>query len=265
MLYLVATPIGNLKEITYRAVEILQEVDYIACEDTRTSKILLDNYHIAKPLISYHKFNENKASEQIINDLKNGKNIALISDAGTPGISDPGNILVNKLIELNLEYTVISGASAVINAFVLSGYPTPFTFVGFLPDNNKKRTELLENFSSSKTTLVFYCSPHSIAQDLNNMFKVLGDREICIVREISKKFEEVNFSTLSQGYTGVVKGEFVVLVKHSNVSQEEQNLDKDLQTLLDMGLTKSEASKIVAKLHNLKKSDLYKNIISKEE
>jgi len=265
MLYLVATPIGNLKEITYRAIEILQEVDYIACEDTRTSKILLDNYNIHKPLVSYHKFNEIKASEQIINDLKNGKNIALISDAGTPGISDPGNIIVNKLIEQDLEYTVVSGASALVNAFVLSGYPTPFTFVGFLPDNNKKRIELLEDLNKSKTTLVFYCSPHSISQDLENMFKVLGDREICVVREISKKFEEVNFSTLSQGYDGVVKGEFVVLIKPNEKTEDNKNIDKDMQVLLDMGLTKTEASKIVAKLHNLKKSDLYKELVSKRD
>ena len=128
MLYLVATPIGNLKEITYRAVEILNDVDYIACEDTRTSKVLLSNYNINKPLKAYHKFNETKASEEIITDLLNDKNIALISDAGMPGISDPGNILVNKLKEKNLDYTVISGPSALINAFVLSGYATPFTF-----------------------------------------------------------------------------------------------------------------------------------------
>ena len=154
MLYLVATPIGNLKEITYRAVEILNTVDYIACEDTRTSKVLLDNYSINKPLKAYHKFNETKASEEIISDLQSGKDIALISDAGMPGISDPGNILVNKLKEHNLDYTVISGASALINAFVLSGYSTPFTFIGFLPDNNKKRTILLEGISKIKSTLI---------------------------------------------------------------------------------------------------------------
>ena len=263
MLYLVATPIGNLKEITYRAVEILQEVDYIACEDTRTSKILLDYYNISKPLVAYHKFNESKASEQIISDLKLGKNIALISDAGTPGISDPGNILVNKLKENELEYTVVSGASAVINAFVLSGYQTPFTFVGFLPDNNKKRIELLDDLNKSKTTLVFYCSPHSIDKDLEDMYKILGNRDICVIREISKKFEEITHTTFSQGYTGIVKGEFVVLVKASEKIATTVDIDKDMQTLLEMGLSKTEASKVIAKLHNLKKSDLYKNLVSK--
>ena len=129
MLYIVATPIGNLKEITYRAIEVLNSVEYILCEDTRTSKILLDAYNISKPLKSYHKFNESKASVDIISDLKSGKDIALISDAGMPGISDPGSILVNELIHEELEYTVVSGASALINAFVLSGYSTPFTFI----------------------------------------------------------------------------------------------------------------------------------------
>ena len=142
MLYIVATPIGNLKEITYRAIEVLNTVEYILCEDTRTSKILLDAYGITKPLKSYHKFNETKASVDIVVDLKMGKDIALISDAGMPGISDPGSILINELIKEGVGYTVVSGPSALINAFVLSGYETPFTFVGFLSDNNTKRKEI---------------------------------------------------------------------------------------------------------------------------
>ena len=139
MLYIVATPIGNLGELTHRAEEILNNVDYIACEDTRTSKILLDHYNIHKTLVSYHKFNEMKSGNTIIEDLKKGKDIALISDAGMPGISDPGNILVNLCRENGISYTVVSGASALINAFVLSGYETPFTFVGFLPDDKKEK------------------------------------------------------------------------------------------------------------------------------
>ena len=132
MLYIVATPIGNLKEITFRAIEVLKDVKYILCEDTRTSKVLLDAYDIHKPLKSYHKFNEVKVSSDIIEDLKSGVDIALISDAGMPGISDPGNILINEAIKNNIEYTVVSGASALINAFVMSGFEPPFTFVGFL-------------------------------------------------------------------------------------------------------------------------------------
>lgn len=261
MLYLVATPIGNLKEVTYRAIEILNSVEYIACEDTRTSKVFLDNYNINKPLKSYHKFNETKASLEIINDLKAGKDIALISDAGMPGISDPGNILVNLLKQENLPYTVISGASALINAFVLSGYETPFTFIGFLPENNSKRTELLDHFSETKSTLIFYCSPHSIEKDLSDLYEHLGDREICVVREISKKFEEVNFSYLKEGYNGTIKGEFVVLVNKSKEQKQSESIDKDLQTLINMGLSKTEASKVIAKARNLKKSDVYKELI----
>ena len=263
MLYIVATPIGNLKEITFRAIEILNSVDYILCEDTRTSKILLDNYDIKKPLKSYHKFNEVKASEEIILDLKNNKDIALISDAGMPGISDPGNVLINLLIKENIEYTVVSGPSALINAFVLSGYETPFTFVGFLSDNNKKRQEILSNLSQIQSTLIFYCSPHSLEKDLIDMNEVLGDREICVVREISKKFEYVTFTTLCEGYKGVLKGEFVVIIKKSKMDKIEGDLDKDLETLLNMGISKTDASKILAKVHGLKKNDVYKNTINK--
>ena len=262
MLYLVATPIGNLKEITYRAIEVLSEVDYIACEDTRTSKVLLDNYNIHKPLVSYHKFNENKSGNQIIEDLKSGKNIALISDAGMPGISDPGNILVNLCKEEGIEYTVVSGPSAFVNAFVLSGYEPPLTFVGFLPDNNSKREKLLEELSCNKTTLIFYCSPHSLIKDLEILHQAFGDREICVVREISKKFEEVNFTTLAQNYMSTLKGEFVVLVKYTENSQENQDIDKNLKILLDMGLSKSDASKIVAKITGRKKDEIYKTIIN---
>lgn len=264
MLFVVATPIGNLKEITFRAIETLQSVDYILCEDTRTSKVLLDTYNIKKPLKSYHKFNETKATEDILLDLKSGKDIALISDAGMPGISDPGSILINALIKEGLEYTVVSGASALINAFVLSGYETPFTFVGFLSDNNSKRKETLNKLSNSDTSLIFYCSPHSIEKDLKDMFYVLGNREICVVREISKKFEEVKFSDLETGYTGLIKGEFVVIVNHPKNESIDRDLDQDLKTLLSMGITKTDASKILAKVHGLKKNDVYKNAINKE-
>lgn len=263
MLYLIATPIGNLKEITYRAIEILREVDYVACEDTRTSKVLLDNYDIHKPLVSYHKFNETTSGNQIITDLKKGKNIAVISDAGMPGISDPGNIIVNLCKQESIDYTVVSGPSALINAFVLSGYETPFTFVGFMPDNNAKRQSLLDELSSNNTTLIFYCSPHSLIDDLKILYNALGDREICVVREISKKFEEVNFTTLSTGYTSTLKGEFVVLVRRSEKEVHTSDIDANLQTLLNMGLSKTEASKVIAKLTGKKKDEIYKTLITK--
>lgn len=263
MLYLVATPIGNLKEFTFRAVEILQNVEYILCEDTRTSLVLLDNYNIRKPLKSYHKFNEAKVSSDVISDLKKGLDIALISDAGMPGISDPGSVLINKLIEENLEYTVVSGASAMVNAYVMSGFPSPFTFVGFLPDNNSKCNELLEALKTYKTTLIFYCSPHSLLDNLQTLYASLGDRKICVIREISKKFEEKTFSTLKSGYDGVIKGEFVVVVEGYKEDKMERNLDDDLTTLLSMGISKSDASKVLAKARGIKKNDIYKNAINK--
>ena len=263
MLYIVATPIGNLKEITHRAIEVLNSVDYIACEDTRTSKVLLEHYDIKKRLVAYHKFNEQKESRTIIDDLRAGKDIALISDAGMPGISDPGAVLVRQLIEENLDYTVVSGPSAFTNAFVLSGFPTPMTFVGFLPDNNTERTALLEDLSKYNSTLIFYCSPHAIEKDIEMMYNVMGDREIAVVREISKKFEEVNFTTLKDGYNGTVKGEFVVLIKPKK-QESTMDIDKNLKVLLDMGLTKTEASKVIAKVSGLKKSDIYKNLVTKE-
>jgi 16S rRNA (cytidine1402-2'-O)-methyltransferase len=182
-----------------------------------------------------------------------------------PGISDPGNVIVNMCQQENIDYTVISGPSALINAFVLSGYETPFTFVGFLPDNNTKKHKLLDDLSSVKSTIIFYCSPHSIANDLEDLYKAFGDREICVVREISKKFEEVNFSTLETGYTGTVKGEFVVLVRAnmSNDNSNENDIDNRLQTLLDMGLSKTDASKVIAKLTGKKKDEIYKTLINK--
>lgn len=262
MLYLIATPIGNLKEITYRAVETLNSVDYIACEDTRTSRILLNNYGIKKPLKSYHKFNENKSGSEIIADLKNGLNVAVISDAGTPGISDPGNILVNMCKKENLPYTVVSGPSALINAFVLSGFETPFTFVGFLPETKGKKTETLSELPKN-TTLIFYCSPHSIVEDLKDMLEILGDREICIVREISKKFEEVSFSSLKNGINCAIKGEFVVVVKkQEKESVDEKSIDKNLEILLNMGLSKTEACKVLAKLSGTRKQDIYSRLKS---
>lgn len=256
MLYLVGTPIGNLKELTHRAEEILNSVSYISCEDTRTSRVLLQAYDIKKPLKSYHKFNESKASEEIIKDLKDGKDIAIISDAGMPGISDPGSVLVNKLKEENLEYTVVSGPCAGINAYILSGYETPFTFIGFIPE--KKRREFLDEISSYNSTLIFYCSPHAIIEDLKDLYESFGDREICVVRELTKKFEEATFTTLEKGYDGTVKGEFVVVVNKPKKVEGDSSLEKDLQVLLNMGLSKSDASKVLAKAKNLKKNDVYK-------
>ena len=259
MLYIVATPIGNLKDITFRAVETLKMVDYIICEDTRTSLTLLNAYEIKKPLYSYHKFNEKEKVEKIIEDLKAGKEIALISDAGMPCVSDPGNILVNACIEHEIDYTCVSGASAVINAFVLSGYSAPFTFIGFLPEKKSEIKSLLDDYKNSKSTLIFYVSPHSLEKMITELYQNLGDREFTAVREISKKFEEVVAGTLKEGYKGVIKGEFVLLVKPcEEIKEFDLSIEEQLEKYISLGMEKNEAIKKVAKERGLKKNDVYK-------
>jgi len=266
MLYIVATPIGNLKEITLYAIETLKNADYILCEDTRTSKILLNHYEIQKPLFSYHKFNEKSEVNKVINDLKKGKEIALISDAGMPGISDPGNILVNACIEEQVEYTVISGASALINAFVMSGFSTPFTFVGFLPNKKSDVKKVLNDLKTYKSTLIFYISPHDIDKEISDIYSVLGNRKAVAVREISKKFEEKIFFELKDGYPGVIKGEFVLIVEGaSEITNTSLTIIEELNLLISSGVDKNEAIKQVAHNRNLKKNDVYQEYLKKEK
>lgn len=260
MLYLVGTPIGNLKEFNNYAVEILNGVDYILCEDTRTSAVLLNHYNIKKPLKSYHKFNEKEALPKIVADLENGKNVALISDAGMPGISDPGNILVNEAIKQNLEYTVVSGSCALINAFILSGYQTPFTFIGFLPEKNIDKNNLLMQYKNVYGSLIFYVSCHNIEKDFETLNQVFGDKPVCVVREITKLHEEKTFTTLGAGYKGDKRGEFVVIV---NNLKEENSLNElsifdHLKHYISMGVTKQDAIKFVCADRNIKKQEVYK-------
>lgn len=268
MLYIVATPIGNLGEITYRAIEVLNNVKYILCEDTRTSKVLLNKYDIKNKCVAYHKFNENEKVMQIVEDIKSGLDIALISDAGMPGISDPGNILVNKLKEKKLKYTVISGPCAFVNAFVLSGYSTPVTFVGFLPEKNSARNKLLEELSIYESTLIFYISPHNLTDTFEILSKSLGNRECAVVREISKMYEEITFTTLDDGYTGVNKGEFVLVVKGNETKEnplKDLTIEQHVQFYIEKGFSKNDAIKQVAKERNLKKNDVYQVCIEKRE
>lgn len=261
MLYIVATPIGNLKDITFRAIETLQNVDYILCEDTRTSANLLNHYEIKKPLVSYHKFNEKETLNKIITDLKNGFNIALISDAGTPCISDPGTILVNELIANNLEFTVIPGASAFVNAFVLSGFAYPFTFVGFLPSKNSEKKELLKEYKEYKNTLIFYSSKYDLNKDIETLYHVFGNRNIAVVSELTKMFERVEFSTLEQGYTGTLKGEFVLVVEGKTQDDSPLNMlsvKEHLEFYLNLGYKKSDAIEMVSADRKVKKNEIYK-------
>lgn len=264
MLYFVGTPIGNLKDISLRAIEVLKQVDEIACEDTRHSIGLLNAYEIKKPLVSYHKFNEREAGERLIEKLKAGKDIALITDAGMPVISDPGNILVNMLIENGLEFTVIPGASAFVSALVLSGLDSArFCFLGFMPQKSSERKEFLEKYKDLDMTLIFYSAPHDIKKDIESIYKVFGDRKAVAVKEITKLHERAEHFNLETGLTSEPKGEYVLLVEGGK--QENKNLSltekEHIEMYIKQGFDKKEALKMVAKERGVSKSSLYKYTI----
>lgn len=266
MLYFIATPIGNLKDISYRAVETLSIVDEIACEDTRHSITLLSAYGIKKPLFSYHKFNEKEECEKIIEKLKSGKNIAVISDAGMPVISDPGNILVNALKENGLEFTVIPGANAALSALVLSGFNSDkFVFLGFLPEKKSDRENLLNEYKNLSATLIFYSAPHDIKKDVATLYSVLGKRFAAAVKEITKMHERAEFFNLQDGYDREPKGEYVLVVEGAKKNAEYANLSEEehIKMYIDSGMDKKEALKRVAKERGVPKSSLYKYTIEK--
>ena len=263
--YFVATPIGNLQDFSERQVETLNNVDIILCEDTRNSLKLLNNFNIKKQLLSFHKFNYSKMLPVVEQSLLEGKNIALITDAGMPCISDPGSEIIEMLNENDIEYTVVSGVSAFLNAFVLSGFKAPFTFIGFLPEKNKDKKTLMNEICSYASTLIFYSSVHNIDEDLAYLFSKLGDRNIFIARELTKLHEDKVFSTLEKGYDGVKKGEFVIVVEGKN-KDEENNLSVDemYEYYLNLGYSKNEAIKLVAKEKNVSKNEIYSYIIKRE-
>ncbi len=264
MLYLVGTPIGNLKDISLRAIEVLKSVDEIACEDTRHSLGLLNAYEIKKPLFSYHKFNEREAGLKLVEKLKEGKNIALITDAGMPVISDPGNILVNLLVENDLEFTVVPGACAFVSALVLSGLDSSrFCFLGFMPEKSSERKAFLEKYKSLDMTLIFYSAPHDVKKDIQSIYSVFGERRAVTVREITKMHESVDRFNLSDNLSSEPKGEYVVLVEGGR--QENENLKlsekEHIELYISQGMDKKEALKAVAKERGVSKSSLYKYTI----
>lgn len=266
MLYFVATPIGNLKDLSYRAEQVLNEVDEIACEDTRHSLGLLNSYGIKKPLFSYHKFNEKEVSEKIIEKLKSGKNIAVISDAGMPVISDPGNILAEELVKNGLEFTVVPGASACLSALVLSGLDASrFCFLGFLPERNKDRKEFLERYKNLDVTLIFYCAPHNIKKDIESIYAVFGERVAVAVKEITKIHEKAERFNLKDNLPSEPKGEYVLLVEGKPYENEKLELTEEehINLYLSKGFDKKEAIKQVAKERGVAKSTLYKYTIGK--
>lgn len=261
-LFLVATPIGNLADMTYRAVSTLQEVDVIYCEDTRTSGVLLKHYDIKKPLQSYHEHNKQFAKDKILSDLESGKNVALISDAGMPLISDPGYLVVGDVIDAGYNVVSIPGASASLTALSVSGLaPHPFVFYGFLDAKQTKRNTQLESLQNYPYTLVFYESPHRIQKTIQSLYDVFGERPLVLARELTKKYEEViRGTTKSLLDIEGVKGEMVLVVGGYVPSQESvptTTILEDVETLIASGMTSKSAIKQVAKQRQLPKNDVY--------
>lgn len=266
MIYFVATPIGNLNDISLRALETLKNVQVIACEDTRTSKVLLDKFEIKnKLLISYHKFNEQESSQNIIKLASEGKDIAVISDAGMPGISDPGNILAKKLVEAKIDFTVIPGASALTTALVLSGFDSRnFFFAGFLPEKKVEKDKLLSQISTLSSTLIFYVSSHNIKKDIQYLFEQLGNRKACLVKELTKVFETKYYFSLLSLPEIDERGEFVLIVEGSNESLDFDSMTVQEHVLfyVNLGFSKNDAIKKVAKERGKSKNEIYMQVLT---
>lgn len=270
ILYIVATPIGNLEDITLRAIRILKEVDLIAAEDTRHTLKLLNHLKISKPLISYHRHNEELKSDVLIQKLKEGKNIALVSDAGTPGICDPGEEIIKKCIDFNIKIIPIPGASAMISSLICSGMDTKeFTFLGFLPLNKKLRKNKLEEIQKSNKTIIIYEAPHKIENTLKDLKLILDDnRKITLAREITKIHEEFIRGSVDELIQKVesLKGEMVLIIDGSPEKDDEKKWDKfslEEHYLFyeKQGFNKKEIIKKIAKDRDLPKNEIYQKFI----
>lgn len=268
VLYLVPTPIGNYDDMTFRSVETLKNVDYIFCEDTRVTKVLLSHFNISTPLRNYHIFNEDVAYEDIINLLKEGKNVALVSDAGLPCISDPGYFVASKVIEAGFKVISLPGASASLTALIASGLPCDkFFFNGFLNSKQNQRIKELNELKDKKETLIIYEAPHRIHETLKDMYDVLGNRRIVIARELTKHYEEYTRGTIEevQAEELNLKGEMVLILEGASIESnilELNNLSvlEHFNHYINQGIDEKEALKKVAKDRNVSKSDIYKEI-----
>lgn len=269
-LFIVGTPIGNLEDITLRAVRTLREVDFIAAEDTRVTAKLLNHFAIKKPMISYFEHNRKQRGELICSKILSGENCALVSDAGMPSISDPGEELVRQCRELNINIRIVPGPSASISALCLSGFPAGrFTFEGFLSMNKKNRLKHLASLKDESRTMVFYESPHKLPNTLKDFYECFGDRNIAIARELTKIHEEVKImkiSTAIQTYSDGAKGEFVVIIPGKEHTERETSYTlKDAVELAlsyaESGESKSESAKKASKITGIKRSDIYKMLV----
>ena len=261
MISFVATPIGNLKDITLRALETLREADVIFCEDTRHTVKLLNAYEIKKPLYACHKYNETEAAAKILERSRRGENVAIVSDAGTPVVSDPGNTVCKILREAGEPYTLIPGASAFVAALVLSALPADrFAFIGFLPDKAGEKRAMLEKYKDSDLTLVFHSAPQDVDRDVKAMYEVFGERRAAAVREITKIHEETASFSLSEGLAGEKRGEYVLVVEGAKETSSPLNALSETEHIkhyMAAGLDKKEALKRAAKDRGVSKSELY--------
>jgi 16S rRNA (cytidine1402-2'-O)-methyltransferase len=271
-LYIVSTPIGNLEDITLRAIRVLKEADLVAAEDTRHTRHLLDRYQIETQLTSYHDHNKEEKAPVLVARMLEGKSVALVSDAGTPGISDPGYFLINLAIDRNIPVVPIPGATAAIAALSVSGMPTDrFVFEGFLPAKHLARLKRLQELSKEERTIVFYEAPHKIIRSVEDMIEVFGDRRVVITRELTKIHEEMIRGTLSEGLKrlqeGTLKGEFTVIVHGATKDPKTQYIDtaeylKNL--ILHRGLSKKEAISAAAEELGMPKKDVYRESLKME-
>lgn len=274
-LYLCATPIGNLEDITYRVLRTLREVDLIAAEDTRNSIKLLNHFEIKTPMTSYHEYNKIEKAYQLVDKLREGKNIALITDAGTPGISDPGEELVRICHEEGIEVTSLPGPAACITALTMSGLPTRrFAFEAFLPREKKERAAVLEQLRDETRTIIFYEAPHHLGKTLEELSETLGSRKISICRELTKRYEEVMSISIEEAlayykeneprgeYVLVVQGKsFEELQKEKQQSWESLSLTEHMAVYEEQGIDRKEAMKLVAKDRGISKREVYQGLL----
>ena len=274
-LYLCATPIGNLEDITYRVLRTLKEVDLIAAEDTRNSIKLLNHFEIKTPMTSYHEYNKIEKAYQLVDKMREGKNIALITDAGTPGISDPGEDLVRICYEEGIEVTSLPGAAACITALTMSGLPTRrFAFEAFLPRDKKERALVLEQLKNETRTIILYEAPHHLIKTLEELQSVLGNRKIAVCRELTKRYEEKRLSTISDmldfykeneprgEYVLVLEGKsFEELAEEEKKSWEAMTLEEHMAVYENQGIDRKEAMKLVAKDRGISKRDVYQALL----
>lgn len=278
-LYLCATPIGNLEDMTYRVVRTLKEVDLIGAEDTRNSIKLLNHFEIETPMQSYHEFNKYDKAKELVQMLLDGKNIALITDAGTPGISDPGEELVKECLANGIEVTSLPGASACVTALSMSGLSTQrFCFEAFLPKDKKRLENVLKELQNETRTIIIYEAPHRLAKTLKVLEEALGNRRVSINRELTKKYEETFLTTLKEAREKYEaeepRGEFVLVIEgksFDDVEQEEQqkweemSLEDHMKIYLEQGLDKKAAMKKVAKDRGVSKRDIYNQLVQEEK